>query len=756
MRGFEGGIESRHEVRTMKRRGWTHHVVALAGVVLAWTLVGVGSHGQYSDLTVRTVSEADRVEMAVHDLERGETDAAIAALDGLVASQPALMAPRHGAAAYWLGEAYARRGDASQAASTWKDGMHAVHEAGRFDVRLADAYLQTRTPASIGGDRLFAAEVYARLMGAVGPDGPSDLQAIYRRYTAQIEPMLSDDALATVLDAGRRAKPSEWTFAPGAGAFLTSWWRRLDPIPATSENERLEEHVLRLLHANHKYACPSRPSALDDRGRVYLRYGEAPRQHTVTFDDGEFLREVYRFGVDVNPSDFPDNEFWVYTNIDDRGYYLFTESRRDCYEIASANDLLPGHLQQYRGTSDRGLNIAYSAMMALRHIYRQLALYHIDYSDRYSTIASYVGEQETQAAIAEAEEVLNSDQPAFDRGGTKVGAGTGQTRRVFADRSRGVEPPNRFVASMVSRGKRDAAVAEHRRDEAMPQQHTTLLDDTGTLPVAVRTARFLTPDGETRTEVSWGTSTRTLALRDADDAEVDPSMLAFTAVRYDAAYRQEKTVQQQHTVRPADLRLPVYVGATTRLGATKSVAHLGLQWTQYGLVTGGQTTVLGRREKQATMRVDSLAPLAADPSTLEMSDVQVMVAPRDTASALVNPRENGIPYPFTEITPSLPLLLYFEAYHLTYGADDRTRYTVAYAVEGQTRRGWTRLFRGDDTRRTTTSTTVEGTSRRAEEVILLDLTEIAGSDTQDVRVTVRVTDEVTGQTVAREVDFVLQ
>ena len=52
--------------------------------------------------------------------------------------------------------------------------------------------------------------------------------------------------------------------------------------------------------------------------------------------------------------------------------------------------------------------------------------------------------------------------------------------------------------------------------------------------------------------------------------------------------------------------------------------------------------------------------------------------------------------------------------------------------------------------------TREGTSRRSDEQILLDLSEIERDAPQTVRITVRVTDEQTGTTVSRSLDFVLQ
>jgi ribosome-binding factor A len=52
--------------------------------------------------------------------------------------------------------------------------------------------------------------------------------------------------------------------------------------------------------------------------------------------------------------------------------------------------------------------------------------------------------------------------------------------------------------------------------------------------------------------------------------------------------------------------------------------------------------------------------------------------------------------------------------------------------------------------------TRRGTQRRTEEQILIDLSRIEREEVQDVRVTVRVTDEVTGASVTRAADFVLQ
>ena len=139
-----------------------------------------------------------------------------------------------------------------------------------------------------------------------------------------------------------------------------------------------------------------------------------------------------------------------------------------------------------------------------------------------------------------------------------------------------------------------------------------------------------------------------------------------------------------------------------------------------------------------------------------MSDLKVLSLRDSVLATTANPTERATPYPFRRLTPDTPLLLSFEVYHLTYGPNDRTNYSISYEVEGQTQRGWTRLLRGQDTQRTRTTITREGTSRRSDEQILLDLSEIERDEPQTVRVTVRVTDEQTGTTVSRSLDFVLR
>jgi len=127
-----------------------------------------------------------------------------------------------------------------------------------------------------------------------------------------------------------------------------------------------------------------------------------------------------------------------------------------------------------------------------------------------------------------------------------------------------------------------------------------------------------------------------------------------------------------------------------------------------------------------------------------------MVVPPGTQGEAVD--KEALPYPFAQINPDMTLVLYFEAYHLAFTGEDRTRYSIEYEVRRQENDGrLVRLFTDDDPRSTATEATYEGGSRTAKEYIMIDLSDWEGSD--DLRVTVRVTDEATGQQVERSVDL---
>jgi len=737
---------------------------------LLWGLLGLllvsGAGGLLLDARAQAVptelkplSPGAQADGGIQFVRSGQPERALPLLKEAVAARPAHVHPTYGSAAYWLGEAYVRTGDSTEAHATWHRGFHRLADADRFDPRLADAYLRTLSWDELRDERLQAVAAYTQLLDHVGTDTSSTLRTLFRRRVAQIAPLLHDDVFARVAEGKRTDEPATWTFRAGAGEALRAWWQRLDPFPATPENERLEEHLMRLHYAQQTFSCTDRTSTLDARGTTYLRFGPPFNRHPLSYKDGDFFKEVFRFGVPIPPSAFPESEIWVYPHIDESVYYLFAEEETsDCFAITTANGLLPSTLTMNRGDSERGLNIAFSALMAMRAIYRELALFHPTFSGRYSDIANYAGRQEMKAAIAEVAEAAGEEyEPPGAEQVQTVGSGVGQTRRVFSNPNFGLSLPNTFVSRMVSRADRASETATRHREQTMPRQYTGLHADTTQLPVALRTARFLNADGTMRTEVYWGLSASEAQLPPEEAGESPrPSMIRFSAVQHDAD-RSEAQRRQHHLQIPADSahRRPYLLGDPVAF-ETQSLQHLSFQWAQHPfLETATDTrTALGPRRRFALAQADSLKPLRAQ-GALEMSDLKVLSLPDTSAETLTNLDAAATPYPFRRLSTDTPLLLSFEVYHLAFGANDRTRYTVSYEVQGETRRGWTQRLRGQDIQRTRTTMTQEGSSRRTDEYILLDLSEIERDEPQDVRVSVRVTDKTTGRTVSRSADFVL-
>jgi hypothetical protein len=226
-------------------------------------------------------------------------------------------------------------------------------------------------------------------------------------------------------------------------------------------------------------------------------------------------------------------------------------------------------------------------------------------------------------------------------------------------------------------------------------------------------------------------------------AEPRPSLLAVDVVQYDPDYRRTDEAGKDYTIRPSTLREDdLFVSPPFTFEAQTDGSHFGMQWTQFDLTGTLEGPEVGERMRIATARMDSVQALHGAGHRLEMSDVRTMMA----SSGVI---DEAVPFPFDFFSPDTPLVLYFEVYHLAYGGDDRTRYVVAYDVERRARQGWRRLFRSEKTEKTTTEMTYTGTQRRTEEFISIDLSTFRQPKTQQLRVTVRVTDTVTGETVSR-------
>jgi GWxTD domain-containing protein len=95
-----------------------------------------------------------------------------------------------------------------------------------------------------------------------------------RETRAGIAALLGPEDFATY-DALPDSLKSEW---------MRYFWREHDPTPTTSENEFQREHWRRVRYSLYYFSNPLGPLPWDDRGEVYIRYGE-PSERTYRLDE---------------------------------------------------------------------------------------------------------------------------------------------------------------------------------------------------------------------------------------------------------------------------------------------------------------------------------------------------------------------------------------------------------------------------------------------------------------------------------------
>ena len=703
-----------------------------------------------------TAREGDRVAIqnkqgclaeAVRLLHEEQMDAALEAVEALYTEDPGFVSASHGSVAYWMGETLDRAGRQQKARRV---RQQALRDSARVqDARLYAARLRTLLLDEGRPQDPEAAASFLRLVQSMRPAAPQWEKPVLKQYALQMAPLLPADVQERTGVVAE--EDASWSFRPDAGNALRAWWQQQDPVIATATNERLREHMQRLAVALSDFADPSRTSGLDDRGLTFLQYGLPRHRHSIPFNDAQFFQEVFRFGIQVTRSQFPQNEIWTYTHIDDSGRYIFVKPRNgEGYRLATASDLLPRRLRSGFNASNRGMSRAYSSVHAQRYVYEALSMHYSGFGNVYEQLQGYIARQESAEAIY---------QRQGRRSGMRrrvVAPGPGGGVAVYSSANLGIDYPDRVARSTVRQTEQQERQLKEQRARDMPNQHSSVLDELEDMPIAVRTARYLEGDSM-RVEVYWGATSQTLRLSDdaaesiaEDGFSADgPHLLHFWSVDYTPAYQKQGMYQKRYFVEAGDAgRL---APQTVVLRGDTSLRHLHFQFFHHvargtSLRSGG----IGPAVQVATFHADSVKALRTD--RLEMSDLTPMVRTGPPESPDTETRV----HPFREVASGTPLMLRFEIYRLGLDANDRTQYTVEYEVKRRVENGrLVSLFTSDREERTATEATYQGTQRTVEEAIVLDLGD-AVEETTEATVTVRVTDGVTGRKVERVLPLTLE
>ena len=549
-----------------------------------------------------------------------------------------------------------------------------------------------------------AAQVYLWMLEQLDQPLASAEQAILLKHLRPLTLILPEqNHAATGLSASIAAGTLD-TLPPGTGRRLVQWWRRQDPLPGTEENERLTEHLERVVTAAHMYPDDQDERGVDDRGEVFIRLGPPSRKSTI---------EIRNASLQIDPfvPVLPENEFWVYRHVSDVAQYLFIrKSKKSPFALGYATDLVPASLYNGRRKTPQLLQV-------MEEIYAQLALQHAAFGTRYDDLAHYLGLPNPSAT----------------------------------------QPAHLFALSALSRGRVEDQQFEWQRQETVPPSYSGARRNTQPLAVPVRWARFLDADGTTRTEFYWGLGVNALKpsrglvrrLKKQGD-EPSENYLLSMAVAQRSADHQARRITRKHYLIPTDTksRLPA---KTFVVQGDSGLYNLALQWEQQWTRTSPEqpdARLPGATLKIGTLSVDSLKALHHEGRRLEMSDLKpLLAAPGDALEA-------ATPFSGTRLAPDTPLALYFELYHLTFAADDQTHYTIEYTITGKQGRGMLGLRKPRDGESVGARSSYTSTSRTAQRYVMLDLS--TWQEQGEIDITLRATDETTGQEIARTLSFVIQ
>ncbi|WP_420454395.1 GWxTD domain-containing protein [Rubrivirga sp.] len=567
----------------------------------------------------------------------------------------------------------------------------AVVEPPREPLAQADAIVRTA-----GSDPAVAVPAYLTLLAAADwALSPTD-SAIVRRHLAQLAPLAPDLGLDGELA----------TWPTGTGADALRWWRSRDPVPATAANERLPEHLARVIQAEAEYASTRHPSGLDGRGRVLLRLGPP-----------EWVRKPFSLTLARDTDTFVRPEIWRYPSVGADAVFLFTGVSG--FEEGTVREILPLELQYGSTYGPRGEARAGLVAAGLVDLLRPVFAFVPEYGRIWDGLVRYQEHQEL--------------------------ATPGSIGSIL--------PPDAFLADLTELERIEREFRQ-RRAETVPASVSLAGGHAPALALDVRTVRFREPDGTTRIDVVWALGPDALALSPIERATLSSLAGAERVTGLDVVVTAADDAFEPVAAWSERLAVAESASETERppravsIRPAPAVAHVTLQ------VAALASETVARRAIVRTAGVPALAPTG-----FEASDLLPVRLPADQLAADPNDLTLGDYVPFGvaggSVARDAPLAVVFEVYGLATDADGVARYTVEYGVTADGRRGGLAgLLGGRRQRRASSALTLTADGATTREAVAIDLSALTDRDDR-VTVEVRVTDEATGATVVRTLPLTL-
>lgn len=192
------------------------------------------------------------------------------------------VAPNHPSAAYELGRLQEDSGELDEAIISYEAQLRANPQHGETMIRLGYTLLDKQHYWHA------RQRLYDALLNTSGKEGELSLAlaatymgdrqfALAHEAYMQALQLLPEDERALYEDISLITSPQEAAYVQRVSGeqkaiFLQKFWLRRDPTPATAVNERMLEHFRRVWYAKRHFSRGRQP--WDDRGQVYIRYGE--------------------------------------------------------------------------------------------------------------------------------------------------------------------------------------------------------------------------------------------------------------------------------------------------------------------------------------------------------------------------------------------------------------------------------------------------------------------------------------------------
>lgn len=246
-------------------------------------------------------------------------------------------------------------GNVEGALLLWIEARDSLTAAGAEDPRIGTRFIEMVANHDLGNFAEAGTDMFYWGLSGRGPfreEIRDEILAEGRRTFA-----LADSLLADYWARSGREDPEALALA------IKRFWIERDPTPTTPANERLVEHWQRIVHARRNFAFNrSSPYRTDDRGILYVRYGEPDR-----ITRGHLgINSADRRSHGISDEDWarfdrqPQYEIWRYARPYERDfhYYLFgnLDGTGPFQHVEGLHRIIPSNARSYK---HRGIRFQY-------------------------------------------------------------------------------------------------------------------------------------------------------------------------------------------------------------------------------------------------------------------------------------------------------------------------------------------------------------------------------------------------------------